>query len=296
MHKDKGSVCSFGRTGEEEVLSTTTRYQHNSNPLCVVELFCSLVSAFMHRFVRGLISGKTLAMSYMSSPKFHSPSQSQIEMLGCVFSMGGENGHKKEGEGIANNGGSLCGQDRRESIEPLLLLIQATQVNGCPLPIGGFTAWAVVAMVQRHTGHHPVDVDVMSGWDAVIELEPDVRVGEVQLLHGTHEWDGQQAEISCLLSTHHSVNNVMQECENGHAWLQQLEDEQHRVREEQQQHQEQLAKFLVQFQEEVHKVEKLQQTRTTEEPTTLVGAVGGIEEPKSIKPPTLPPFSGADPV
>ena len=57
-------------------------------------------------------------------------------------------------------------------------------------------------MVQRHTGHHPVDVDVMSDQDAVIELELDVRVGEVaQLLHGTHEWDGQQAEISCLLST-----------------------------------------------------------------------------------------------
>ena len=42
-------------------------------------------------------------------------------------------------------------------------------------------------MVQRHTGHHPVDVDVMSDWDAVIELEPGVRVGEVaQLLHGSN--------------------------------------------------------------------------------------------------------------
>ena len=57
-------------------------------------------------------------------------------------------------------------------------------------------------MVQSHTGHHPVDVDAMSDWDAVIELEPDVRVGEVaQLLHGTHEWDEQPVEISCLLST-----------------------------------------------------------------------------------------------
>ena len=45
-------------------------------------------------------------------------------------------------------------------------------------------------------------MDVMSNWDAVIELEPDMRVGQVaQLLHGTDEWDGQQAEISCLLST-----------------------------------------------------------------------------------------------
>ena len=149
-------------------------------------------------------------------------------------------------------------------------------------------------MVQRHTGHHPVDV--MSDWNAVIELEPDVRVGEVaEVLDGTHEWDGQQAKISCLLSTQQSIINVVQECKNGHAHLQQLEGEQHHVREEQQQHQEQLAKFLVQFQEEVHKIEKLQQTHAAEDQMTL-GAVGGVEEPKSFKPPTLPPFSGADPI
>ena len=64
-----------------------------------------------------------------------------------------------------------------------------------------------------------------------------------QLLHGTHEWGGQQAEISCLLSTQRHVINIVQECKNGHAHLQQLEDEQHHVREEQLQHQEQLAKF-----------------------------------------------------
>ena len=132
-----------------------------------------------------------------------------------------------QGEGGTDHNGSLCSQCGGEPIEPLLLLIQATQVNGHPLPIGSFTAWAVVAMIQRHTGHHPVDVDVMSDWDAVIELEPDVRVGEVaQLLHGTHEWDGQQAEISCLLSTWQSVINVVQECKNRCTRLQQLEDEQ----------------------------------------------------------------------
>ena len=97
----------------------------------------------------------------------------------------------------------------------------------------------------------------MSERDAIIELEPEVRVGEVaQLLHGTHEWDGQLAEIGCLLSTCRSIVNVVQERENGLARLQQLEDEQKRVREEQRQHQEQLATFLMQFQEEVQKVER----------------------------------------
>ena len=157
----------------------------------------------------------------------------------------------------------------------MLLLIQVTQVNGCPLPIGSFTAQAIVSVVQKQTGYHPVDVEVMSDRDAIIELEPKIRVGEVaQLLNGTHEWDGQLAEIGCLLSTHRSVVNIVQERENGCARLQQLEDEQRRVREEQQQHQEQLAKFLTQFQEEVQKVEKLQQYRTQEE-SILQGAVGG---------------------
>ena len=108
-----------------------------------------------------------------------------------------------EGEGGTDYHGLLCSQLGGESIEPPLLLIQAMQVNGCPLLIDSFTAQAVVAMVQKHTGHHPVDVDVMSDQDAVIELESDVRVGEVaQLLHGTRKWDGQQAEISCLPVVH----------------------------------------------------------------------------------------------
>ena len=137
----------------------------------------------------------------------------------------------------------------------------------------------------------------MSERDAIIELEPEVRVGEVaQLLHGTHEWDGQLAEIDCLLSTHRSIVNMVQERENGCARLQQLEEEQRRVREEQWQHQEQLATFLVQFQEEVRNVEKLQQSRTQEESISLQGAVEGVEEPRSIKPLIWPPFSGSDPV
>ena len=151
--------------------------------------------------------------------------------------------------------------------------------------------------MQRQTGYHPVNVEVMSDRDTIIELEPEIRVGEVaQLLHGTHEWDGQLAEIGCLLSTCRSIVNIVQERENGCARLQQLEDEQRRVREEEQQHQEQLVTFFMQFQEEVLKVEKLQQDRTQEESIILQGAVGGIEEPRSIKSLILPPFSGSDPV
>ena len=184
--------------------------------------------------MRGLLSNIHLVGSHMSSPKFLSPITSQTEMLGHTSVVSGEGSCEHDGEGAADWDGSLCSQRGGESIEPLLLLIQATQVNGQPLPIGSFTAQMVVAMVQRHTGHHPVNVDVMSDWDAMIKLESDVRVGEVaQFLHGTHKWDGHPVEISCLLSTQCRIINVVQECKNGCAHLQQLENEQHREREEQ---------------------------------------------------------------
>ena len=57
-----------------------------------------------------------------------------------------------------------------------------------------------------------------------------------------------------------------------------------------------MAKFLTQFQEEVRKVESLQPQRVQDDAATLQGAVGGWEEPRCLKPPVLPPFSGADPV
>ena len=150
----------------------------------------------------------------MSSPKFYSPTHSQSEMLGHIPTMEGNLGHENEREGGMDQNESLCEKWEREPVEPLLLLIQVTQVNGRPLSIGSFTARAIVSVVQKQTGYHPVDVEVMSDRDAI-------------------EWDGQLAEIGCLLFTHRSVVNIVQERENGCARLQQLEDEQRQVSEEQ---------------------------------------------------------------
>ena len=43
-------------------------------------------------------------------------------------------------------------------------------------------------------------------------------------------------------------------------------------------------------------MENLQQNRVLEDTAILQGAVGGVEEPRSLKPPMLPPFSRADSV
>ena len=108
----------------------------------------------------------------MSSPEFLSHINSQSEMLGHIPTMEENLGHKNEGDGGVDQNGSLCGRQEWESVEPLLLLIQATQVNGHPLPIGSFTALAIVSMIQKQTGYHPVYVDVMSDRDAGMSWNP----------------------------------------------------------------------------------------------------------------------------
>ena len=136
----------------------------------------------------------------MSSPKFFSPTNPQSEMLGHIPIAEGNTGHEDEGKGGADQDGSLCGRQEWEPVEPLLLLIQVMQVNGRSLPIGSFTARAIVYIVQRHTGYHPVNVEVMLERDAIIELEPEVRVGKypnsyMGLMSGMGSW--QRLDACC---------------------------------------------------------------------------------------------------
>ena len=110
-----------------------------------------------------------MVRSLMSSPKFYSPTHSQTKMLGLNQNLGGN-----EGEGGTGLNESACRRWEREALEPLLLLVQVTQANGLPLPVGSFTANTMVSLVQKQTGHHPIEVEVVMDRDVIIELEPDV--------------------------------------------------------------------------------------------------------------------------
>ena len=71
-----------------------------------------------------------------------------------------------------------CGQQNAQPpCKPLKLLLQATQVNGRPLPIGSFTACTVTKIVQHYSGEHPVDVKVVTDHEAILDFEPPVCVG-----------------------------------------------------------------------------------------------------------------------
>ena len=127
-------------------------------------------------------------------------------------------------------------------------MLQATQLDGKALPRESFTEMAVGAQVQQITGFRPIDIEVVTNRDVILEFEPPTQPGEAaQRLHGIREWDGQMADLGCLLTMRCSIMNIVEERENGQNRLQQLKEEQQRVRAEQREHQAQLAQFLTQF-------------------------------------------------
>ena len=161
-------------------------------------------------------------------------------------------------------------EEKGDSLEPRMdqfhILLQVLQSNGQPIMTGSFTGRAVAEMVQKYAGSHPVKVEIMNDHDVIIQLEPTVSVGEAaRLLHGTHDWFGQVAQISCLLSTQESIEHIVAHREEGRARLAKLEKDQCRVQEEQEQvrqeqatHTAHLEQVLAHFGQEVQKVEELQ--------------------------------------
>ena len=82
---------------------------------------------------------------------------------------------------LGNEGGDetgsprgMCGMQMHSDAqqEPLLLLLEGTQMDGRPLPVGMFTARAVAQHVIDLKGQNPVEVDIMNDCDAVVQMEP----------------------------------------------------------------------------------------------------------------------------
>ena len=182
---------------------------------------------------------------------------------------------------------------------------------------GSFTGRAVAEMVQKYAGSHPIEVEVMNDCDVIIQLELTVSVGEAaRLLHGMHDWFSQVAQISCLLSTWESIENIVADREGGRARLAELEkdqckvqEEQERVRQEQAAHTAHLEEVLACFGQEGQKVEDLQKNAIVVAAAAATASAHLVTAPQSVtsviglhvstkinKPPVLPHFSGVDPV
>ena len=263
-------------------------------------------------------------MSNPNSPSkgCHSPT---VSMLGEVDM--GESGN--EGGDETGSPRGMCGMQMHADPpqEPLLLLLEVTQMDGQPLPVGMFTARAVAQRVIDLTGQNPVEVDIMNDHDAVVQMEPENLVVHVaQALHNARIWDGQTVEITCLLSSRQSVINVVHERNHMRQRMQRLEAEARRFQQEQQENREQMVELLQKFGTKVKKVEELhrrvEQAEVIPKRTPLTPVKGEIEntkeeitnipvkmestitmssiketgETKIAKPPQVCTFSGQDPV
>ena len=149
---------------------------------------------------------------FMSNPNSpckdcHMPNVSMLSEVEMV-EQGGEVGTE------GGSSGGICGMQMHSDSLPelLLLLLEVTQTDGRPLPVGMFTACTIAQHVIDLTGQNPVEVDVMNDRDAIVQMEPDTTiVHAAQALHNARLWHGQAAEITCLLSSRQSVVNVVHE-------------------------------------------------------------------------------------
>ena len=133
----------------------------------------------------------------------------------------------------------------------LSLLLKVVQVCGKPLPVGSFTAWVVADKVKKLTGHNPVEVEIVSGQDVVLDFEPDVSVVEVaQKMHGPYQWEGMNTNIACLMLTRKSILNIVEERIESRV-LQKEAHEQRKVKEEERKNIKKLEGLLEKFGKEV---------------------------------------------
>ena len=173
----------------------------------------------------------------------------EVEMV----EQGGEEGTE------GGSSGGICGMQMHSDPLPelLLLLLEVTQTDGRPLPVGMFTARTVAQHVIDLTGQNPVEVDVMNDHDTIIQMEPETTiVHAAQALHNARLWDSQATKITCLLSSRQSMVNVVHERDHTRQRLQRLEVEIRRFQQEQES-QEQMVELLQKFCSEVKKVEEL---------------------------------------
>ena len=220
--------------------------------------------------------------SFMSNS--NSPSKDchlpNVSMLGEVelVEQGGEEGAE------GGSSGGICGMQMHSDPlpEPLLLLLEVTQTDGRPLPVGMFTACTVMQHVINLTGQNLAEVDVLNDCDTIVQMEQDTTVVHAaQVLHNTRLWDGQATEITCLLSSRQSVVNVVHERDHARQRLQRLEVETQSFQQEQQESQEQMVELWQKFGSKVKKVEelrcKVERTESTPDERKVVDVKGEDE-------------------
>ena len=96
-------------------------------------------------------------------------------------------------------GGDTFMGDQNE--QPFGLLLRVIQLNGKPLPIGGFTRRAMSQMIHEYAGVVPKKAVIMNDQDIVVELQEETSMMEVsRVIHGLFHWGGQSISVDSLVA------------------------------------------------------------------------------------------------
>ena len=80
-------------------------------------------------------------------------------------------GDEQENERGSLGGGCSSSAQIGLTQDPLVLLLKVTQLYGKPFPIGILTVWAVMQYITEITGATPVDVNVLTYQEVIVQME-----------------------------------------------------------------------------------------------------------------------------
>ena len=179
-----------------------------------------------------------------------------------------------ERNGEDDCGGEITGDPDISHPKPFTLLLHVVQNNGQSMPSNLFTALNTAELVWRVAGTQPVNIEVVTDREAVIELEEGtLAVRVAQQLQGSLVWGAHATEATCWISSRRSMMNIVREWETARWRLQELEEERKNSVHDREKQNEQFMEMLTKFGEEVRKVEDLEK-KITQRQTKL--------QPKSI--------------
>ena len=217
---------------------------------------------------------------------------------------------------IAEEGHQVLGcgtpSDMMVPQEPLVLLIEVTQVDGSTLPLGTFMARSVAHQIIGLTGRNPADIETVNDHNAIVQMEPEGGVVPVtQALHTSNRWEGFTVEIACLITSCKNMVDIIKAQEDSCHRLQQHEQDIMKLQQEQKETWEQMVEILQRFGEEVKKVEEMRthgsqsftsvkqegaQMGMIVEDQQVTAQTPGRNERKIEKTPQICIFSGSDPI
>ena len=108
--------------------------------------------------------------------------------------------------------------------QPFALLLRVTQLNGKPLPIGGFTGQAMSQMLHEVAGVISKEVVILNDQEYVMELEEETSIMKVsKAIHGLFHWGGQSISVDTMMAKKDLIADIVTECEVSHEIKRELE-------------------------------------------------------------------------